>query len=140
MVVVIFTSSTTICALLNCWVNCSWVATYYWYNFEFEMGLLYIKGTCTRIKLVSPDKLNEGLGFCIVPDRNQKHECDHKVWKIKHICKAAKAMYLYQYKAFILRICCLTPQMTYVMRLSQLMCLRLCIVPNRNQKRGYACR
>jgi len=79
------------------------------YDFEFNMDLLDIKQARTRIPLVLLDQPNEGLGLCLAPDGNQKHEFVLRVEKTKHMCKAAVSMPLRQYDAFILITCRLVP-------------------------------
>ena len=91
-----------------------------YYKFEFKMDLLDIKGARTQSLLVSSDKPNKGLGFCLAPDGNQKYEYACRVEKIKHICKAAVSMHLRQYDIFILLTCRLIAQTTYIMQPSQL--------------------
>ena len=83
------------------------------------MYLYDVKGAPSLIKMQSPDKPNDGLGFRHAPDGNQQHEFEFRKGKIVKMCKAAASMRLSQWEAETMLKPRLVPQTTYGMRLSQ---------------------
>ena len=89
------------------------------YDYTFDMHLHDVKGATTKIQFKPPNEPNQGLGFNIAPDGNQKHEFNSRIEKIRHMCKAAVSMHLSQREAHTMLNRRLVPQTTYGMRLSQ---------------------
>ena len=89
------------------------------YEYRSDVTLSDIKGAATTIKFLTPREPNEGLGFNIAPDGNQRHEFKKRLGKIKHMCMAAVSIFLSQREAYKMLQCRLIPQTAYGMRLSQ---------------------
>ena len=89
------------------------------YGSKFTMRLKDSKWATSSIKYFPPDKSNEGLGFRHAPDGKQIHKLDNRVMKVKSMCKVAVSIYPSQKEAATMLNSCLSPQTTYVMRLSQ---------------------
>ena len=89
------------------------------YKIRYVMSLQDSKEATSSIKYLTPDQPNDSLGFHHALDGNQLHELATRVTKIKSMCTTAVSTHLSQREAATMLNSRLSPQTTYIMRLSQ---------------------